>query len=221
MRIRHLSLELDRQLACRLCVVVQSFFFFSSRRRHTRFDCDWSSDVCSSDLPFDLGAGKDGNAYLVDRDQMGQFTSSDNSQIVQTIPISPDGFFCPPAVWENNVYFAASGDVLKAFQLSGGLLSTTPTSQGSTVLSYPGATPVISADGSTNGIVWVLDNHDGGLAVLRAYDATDVSRELYNSTEAGDRDQAGPAVKFAVPTVADGKVYVGGQYQLTVFGLLQ
>ena len=167
-----------------------------------------------------LGAGKDGNAYLVDRDQMGQFTSSDTSQIVQTITISPDGVFCAPAVWENNVYFAASGDVLKAFQLSGGLLSTTPTSQGNTVLSYPGATPVISADGSTNGIVWVLDSNDDGSAVLRAYDATDVSSELYNSTEAGDRDQAGPAVKFAVPTVANGKVYVGGQYQLTVFGLL-
>ena len=168
-----------------------------------------------------LGAGKDGNAYLVDRDQMGQFTSSDNSQIVQTISISADGVFCAPAVWENNIYFGPSSDVLKAFHLSGGLLSTTPTSQGSTDLSYPGATPVISADGSMNGIVWVLDKNVGGLAVLRAYDATDVSRELYNSTEAGDRDQAGPAVKFAVPTVANGKVYVGGQYQLTVFGLLQ
>src|SRR6267378_783180 len=168
-----------------------------------------------------LGAGKDGNAYLVDRDQMGQFTSSDNSHIVQTITISPDGVFCAPAVWENNIYFAASGDVLKAFHLSGGLLSTTPTSQGSTVLNYPGATPVISADGPTNGIVWVLDNNDAGVAVLRAYDATDVSRELYNSSQAGDRDQAGPAVKFAVPTVANGTVYVGGQNQLTVFGLLR
>src|SRR3989441_9528967 len=105
---------------------------------------------------------------------MGQFTSSDNSQIVQTITVSPDGVFCAPAVWENNVYFAASGDVLKAFQLSGGLLSPTPPSQGGTVLSYPGATPVVSADGSTNALVWGLDNHDGGLAGLRADEPTDV-----------------------------------------------
>ncbi len=142
---------------------------------------------------------------------------------MQTINISPNGIYGAPAFWENNIYFLGRDDVLKAFQVSGGLLSTTPTSQASTAFSFPGATPAISASGSTNGIVWVLDNTafaTSGPAVLHAHDATDVSQELYNSTQAGGRDQAGPAVKFTVPTVANGRVYVGGQFQLTVFGLL-
>lgn len=170
-----------------------------------------------------LGAGKDGNAYLVDRDNMGKFNSTDNSQIVQTLTVSANGVFGSPAFWENNIYFLPVLDVLKAFQLSSGLLSTTPTSEASAVFGYPGASPVISANGSTNGIVWVLDNSafaTSDPAVLYAYDATDVTRELYDSTQAGSRDQAGPAVKFTVPTVANGKVYVGGQNQVTVFGLL-
>jgi hypothetical protein len=139
-----------------------------------------------------LGAGKDGNGYLVDRDNMGQFNPTDNSQIVETIAISPNAVFGAPAFWENNIYFAPRADVLKAFRLSGGLLSATPTSQASTVFGFPGGAPAISANGSTNGIVWVLDNSDfatSGPAVLHAYDATDVSQELYNSIQAGDRDQ--------------------------------
>jgi len=171
-----------------------------------------------------LGAGKDGNGYLVDRDNMGHFRSTDNSQIVQTISISTSGVFGVPAFWQNNIYFLGVNDVLKAFQLSGGLLSTTPTSQASTAFGFPGATPAISANGSTNGIAWVLDNSafaTSGPAVLHAYDATNVATELWNSSQAANsRDQAGPAVKFTVPTVVNGRVYVGGQNQLTVFGLL-
>jgi hypothetical protein len=171
-----------------------------------------------------LSAGKDGNAYLVDRDNMGRFNATDNSQIVQSIAISPNEIYGAPAFWKNNIYFVAAQDVLKAFQLSGGLLSTTPTSQASTVFGFPGGTPTISANGSTNGIVWVLDNGaftTPGPAVLHAYDATNVAVELWNSSQAANlRDQAGPAVKFTVPTVANGKVYVGGQGQLTVYGLL-
>src|SRR6267143_1726980 len=143
-------------------------------------------------------------AYLVDRDHMGGFNPTDNSQIVQTIPVSWFQILCTPALWQNSIYFLATDDVLRAFQLSGGLLSPAPTSQASTAFSYPGASPVISANGTTNGIVWALDNNHGGPAVLHAYDATDVSVELYNRTQAGSRDQAGPAVKFSVPTVANG-----------------
>jgi len=171
-----------------------------------------------------LAAGKDGNGYLVDRDNMGHFNPNDNHQIVQTIAISSSGFFVfsSPAFWQNNVYFAPNRESLKAFHLSGGLLSASPTSQSSATFGY-GATPSISANGSTNGIVWLLDS--GGYqpstpAILYAYDATDVSKELYDSTLAGDRDRAGLAVSFAVPMVANGKVYVGGQFQLTVFGPL-
>ncbi|HJY88158.1 MAG TPA: hypothetical protein VKE24_15090 [Candidatus Acidoferrales bacterium] len=171
-----------------------------------------------------LGAGKDGNGYLVDRDNMGHFSPTDNNRIVQTIPVSVNGIFGSPAFWRNNVYFVPRDDFLKAFQLSGGLLSTTPTSQSNTVFGFPGAvSPAVSANGSTNGIVWVLDTSAfdiSGPAVLHAYDPINVSQELYNSTQAGDRDLAGPAVKFTVPTVANGRVYVGGQAQLTVYGLL-
>ena len=172
-----------------------------------------------------IGAGKDGNAYLVDRDNMGQFNPNDNTQIVQTIAVSSSAFFVfgSPAFWQNNVYFAPNLDPLKAFHLSGGLLSDSPTSQSSATFGFLGASPMISANGSTDGIVWLLDNNafaTSGPSVLYAYDATDVSRELYDSTQAGSRDQAGPAVKFTVPTVANGKVYVAGQNQVAVFGLL-
>jgi len=172
-----------------------------------------------------LAAGKDGNGYLVDRDNMGRFNPNDNHQIVQTIAVSSSGFFVfsSPAFWQNNVYFAPNGDSLKAFHLSGGLLSNSPTSQSSATFGFLGASPMISANGSTDGIVWLLDNNafaTSGPSVLYAYDATDVSRELYDSTQAGSRDQAGPAVKFTVPTVANGKVYVAGQNQVAVFGLL-
>jgi hypothetical protein len=173
-----------------------------------------------------LGAGKNGTGYLVDRDNMGHFNAVDNSQIVQTISVTnTGGVFGAPAFWQNNIYFSPDNDVLKAYQLSGGLLSTTPTSTGNITFGFPGATPVISANGSTNGIVWILDNSAffivGGPAVLHAYDATNVSVELWSSSQADNsRDQAGPAVKFTAPTVANGKVYVGGQGQLTVYGLL-
>src|SRR5262249_51053711 len=143
-----------------------------------------------------LGAGKDGNGYLVDRDNMGHFSPTDNNRIVQTIPVSVNGIFGSPAFWRNNVYFVPRDDFLKAFQLSGGLLSTTPTSQSNTVFGFPGAvSPAVSANGSTNGIVWVLDTSAfdiSGPAVLHAYDPINVSQELYNSTQAGDRDLAGP-----------------------------
>ena len=170
-----------------------------------------------------LSAGKDGNAYLVDRDNMGQFNPTDNSQIVQTVVVSSNEVYGAPAFWANNIYFLPNQDVLEAFQLSGGLVSSLPTSQASTVFGFPGASPAISANGSANGIVWVLDNSAfaaGGPAVLHAYDATNVATELWNSSQAANfSDQAGPAVKFTVPTVANGKVYVGTQSEITIYGL--
>jgi len=170
-----------------------------------------------------LGGSKQGRVYLVDRDTMGNFHNGDDSQIVQSLLVSPAGIFGTPAVWENNAYILGRDDVLKAFQITGGKLSTTPLQQGDTVFGFPGASPAVSSNGSTNGIVWVLQTDafaSSGQAVLRAYDATNVSVELYDSDLAGTRDQPGPAVKFTVPTVANGKVFVGTQNQLTVFGPL-
>ena len=116
------------------------------------------------------------------------------------------------------------GDVVKAFSISNGVLSTQPVAQSTVSYGYPGATPVISANGTSNGIVWDLQS--GG--VLHAYDATNLGHELWNSSQAaGNRDQAGRAVKFTVPTVANGKVYLGTRGndstvlgELEVYGLL-
>jgi hypothetical protein len=105
-----------------------------------------------------------------------------------------------------------------------GALLVHPSSASGGTYSYAAATPTVSASRATNGIVWALSASQwasNGPAFLHAYDETNLANELYESTQtANNRDQAGPAVKFAVPTVANGKVYVGGQSQLTVYGLL-
>ena len=106
-----------------------------------------------------------------------------------------------------------AGDGLKAFTISNGHLAPSPESQNPNTFGFPGATPSVSANGATDGLVWTIQSDaylDNGPAVLHAYDATDVSRELYSSTQAdaGTRDNPGLAVKFTVPTVANGKVYV-------------
>lgn len=174
-----------------------------------------------------VAVGKAGTIYLLDRDNLGRFHAGDDSQIVQSI-IGFDGVFGMPAYWNKRVYILGtgrftSGDVLHAFALVNGLLSATPVDQTSTSFGYPGAVPAISANGSTNGILWAIQVRGfrpTQPAVLHAYDATNLSVELYNSGQAGERDNPGDAVKFTVPTVANGKVYVGTQSQLSVFGLL-
>src|SRR5215469_3310216 len=172
-----------------------------------------------------VSAGKGGTIYLVDRDTMGGFIANGNDQqIVQSIPGAVGSLFGTPAYFQNTVYFLAVRDVLRAFSLSNGKLGTSPASQSSTAFGYPGATPVISANGASNGIVWALQTDQAGFvgpAVLHAYRADNVAIELYNSNQAPNgRDNPGPAVKFTVPTVINGKVFVGTQTQLAVFGQL-
>lgn len=172
-----------------------------------------------------VGAGKDGNLYVVNRQDMGHFNSKSNSQIVQEIPLAfaGNGVYSTPAYWQGNLYYWAVFDYLRIFQVSGGLIVTPPIAMSSYSLASPGATPVISSNGNTNGIVWALDTSKSltnGPAVLHALDALS-AEELYNSNQAGTRDIPGNAVRFTVPSVADGKVYIGTATELDVYGLLQ
>jgi len=168
-----------------------------------------------------IQGGKEGTLYVVDRDNLGHFQTNNDSQIVQSLPAILGPIYCTPAYFNGNIYCNAVGDALMEFALSNGLLSTNPVSQSADILNFPGATPSISANGTNNAIVWTVQtdaflsgNHQ---AVLHAYDATDLTRELYNSTTS--RQPPGAAVKFAVPTIANGKVYVGVVHRLSVYGL--
>ncbi|HVI07394.1 MAG TPA: pyrrolo-quinoline quinone [Candidatus Binatia bacterium] len=173
-----------------------------------------------------VGAGKDGNMYLVNRNDMGKFNSKGNSQIVEEIPLAFGGHsvYSSPAFWNSNLYYWATQDYLRIFQLNNGLIGTTPIATSAFTLASPGATPVISSNGTTNGIVWALDSSGSNItppapAVLHALDAQ-TAAELYNSTQAGTRDTAGNAVRFTLPVVANGKVYLGTANELDVYGLL-
>lgn len=169
-------------------------------------------------------SGKEGSIYLVDRDNLGGYNAT-TDQVVQELSGATGGIWGMPAYWNNTVYFGGQYDNLKAYSFNAnksGLLSASAVSYSPESFAYPGPTPSISANGSGNGIVWALQTDaygSNGPAVLRAYDATNLAHELYNSTQNGSRDTPGPAVKFAVVTVAHGKVYVGTASQLAVFGL--
>ena len=166
-----------------------------------------------------VGAGKDTNIYVVNRDNMGKWNPNNNSQIYQEISGAlPGGEWAKPAYFNNTVYYGDSGDNLKAYTISNAKLSTTPTSQTTTSFEYPGTTPSVSANQTSNGIVWAVENSNP--AVLHAYDATNLAHELYNSNQAGSRDQFGPGNKFITAIVANGRVFVGTQTGVAVFGLL-
>ena len=168
--------------------------------------------------------GKEGTIDLVNRDNMGHFNPGGDTQIVQTLPSAIGGVWGAPAMWNDNLYFGGVYAPMVAFhydpvaqQIQPEATSATPESFG-----YPGPTASISSNGVNNGIVWIIqtDTYQGGRAVLRAYDANNLTNELYNSTQNQQRDQAGGAVKFAVPTVADGLAFVGAQNEVDVYGLL-
>jgi hypothetical protein len=129
-----------------------------------------------------------------------------------------------PAYWQNNVYYSgAQKDYIKQYRLYGDLLSSTPVAQSAGYLTYPGSIPSVSANGAADGLLWLIDSSgygSGKADILYAYDAANVSRELYDSNQAGTRDQAGKAVKFNPPTVANGKVYIGTNGEVDVYGLL-
>ena len=160
-----------------------------------------------------VGAGKDGNAYVVDRNNMGKFNASSNA-VYQQFGLG-GGVFSSPAWFNNTLYYGAVGQPIRSYPYSGGSFGSA-SSHTSASFGYPGATPSISANGSANGIVWAVDSSS---STLYALDASNLN-ELYDSTQAGSRDSFGSSTKFATPTVANGKVYVGTSNSVAVFGLL-
>jgi uncharacterized protein (TIGR03437 family) len=163
-----------------------------------------------------VGAGKEGRIYLLDRDNLGKWRSGSDNQIVQSIPGAIGGLFGNPAYFGKMVYFCGSGDNLKAFPISGGQMATAPASKSPGSFGFPGCLPTVSANGTSNGIVWILET----AGILHAYDAANLATELYNSNQNASRDSLGAYVKFSVPMVVNGKVYAGSQAALNVYGLL-
>ncbi len=167
-----------------------------------------------------VGGDKAGDFFVINRDSMGHNHASDNSQAVQQLQLG-SGLFGNPAVFQSNLYVGPVHSQLQCYKINGGQLAINTNSAAS--FGYPGVSPSVSSNGGNNGILWAVDatQWDNGPAVLHAYDANDCTHELYNSSQAGSRDTAGTAVKFIVPTVVNGKVYVSGGGSLTVYGLLQ
>jgi hypothetical protein len=164
-----------------------------------------------------VGAGKDSLIYVVDRDSMGKFNAT-TDQIYQEISGQLGGeVFSMPAFFKSTVYYGAVGDALKAFPVASARLAGTPSSQSTHHFGFPGTTPSVSANGTTNGIVWAIENSG---AVLYAYDATNLTNELYNSNQAANSRDHFSGNKFITPMVVNGRVYVGTPNSVAVFGLL-
>ncbi len=174
-----------------------------------------------STVQLGTGAGKDGILYVFNRANMGKFNPANNSGIYQQIPGALGGaVFASPAWFNGTLYYGAVSDRIRAFNVDSALVSAQSASTTSNTFAYPGATPAISANGTNDAILWAVENANP--AILHAYDATNLGKELYNSGQAGSgRDSLGNGNKFIVPTIADGRVFVGTTNSVAVFGLLQ
>jgi hypothetical protein len=171
-----------------------------------------------------VSAGKNGSIYLVDRDNMTHFNAADQNPqtLVNIFPFGTPlpGNYSSPVYFNGSVYFGPVADVVQAFKLTNGQLSTSPTSTSPEAYAYPGAALAISANGNTNGILWAVQKNGTAPGSLRAYDTANLTQELYNSDQAGSRDTLDVAAKFSIPLVVNGKVFVASEGKLTIYGLL-
>ncbi len=169
---------------------------------------------------------KAGDLFVINRDNMGQFNSTGNTQIVQYIPQITGAMWTAPAWFNSTLFIGGRGDLLKAFPFNAGTgqFSTSPSSTSGMAFGYPGTTPSVSSNQNTNGIVWALNpagySNPNSEASLHAYSATNLATQLYTSTKNHTRDNPGAAIKFTVPTIVNGKVYITTQSGLVVYGLL-
>lgn len=223
-------------------LAVQSFFSPDNNYDLSENDADLGSGSPilvpgSSQYPAELvGGGKDGEVFVLNPLSMGGFTgSNDVLQSIHTGNTQFDNIFSTPVYWNGTIFFHDNKDLLRAYSWNAGAnagqqLSSKSTGQSSTVFNMHGATPSLSANGNMNGIIWDIDNsaytasgsdpQSSGPAVLHAYDASNIANELYNSAQAGSRDQAGQALKFTVPTIANGRVFVPTANELDIYGLI-
>lgn len=165
-------------------------------------------------------AGKDSNLYVLDETNLGKYSPNSDATLYQQLTgVLTNGVWSSPAYFNGHVYYSSISSPLRSFDVKNARLSGTPGSVTATSFSYPGTTPSVSANGTSNAIVWAVENSSP--AVLHAYDANNLATEFYNSNQAASaRDQFGPGNKFMTPTIANGKVYVGTQNSVAVFGLL-
>ena len=181
-----------------------------------------------------VGAGKDFNIYVVDRDNMGKFNPLNDNAIYQEIDGGlPLGVWANPVFFNNTVYYCPVSGSIKAYPIVNAKLATTPSSQTTNTFGYPGASPAVSANGTSNAIIWAIENNPlnrssargvrpgNNPAVLHAYDATNLTKELYNSGQTKGRDQFGLGNRFITPVIVNGKVFVGTPNGVAEFGLLQ
>ena len=157
-----------------------------------------------------MTAGKEGRIYLLDRDRLGEFSSTSDAGALQTITLGGQGVSARPPTSAGNVYFSAGSDALRAYGISNAALTSAPVSSSSVTIANPGSVPVVSSNGTANGIVWACELGDGS-GLLHAFDASNLANELYRDTAV--------YTEFGVPTEADGKVYIGALNNLLVYGL--
>jgi hypothetical protein len=210
-------------------LAVADYFEMADQQRQNDADQDLSSggplllpdqtDASGKVWHLVIGTGKASYLYLANRDSMGKFNPlGDDVYQRETTLFTGRPMFSAPALFNGTVYYGATGDQIKAFKLENARFPSGPASVTSQVFHYPGATPSISANGTKDGVLWAVEH--GNSATLHAYDASDLSKELYNSNQAPfAQDQLGPGNKFITPTIAFGRVYVGTTYGVTVFGL--
>ena len=210
-------------------LTVADYFTTSNTVQQSSIDADLGSgglvvlpdlaDVTGRVRHLAVGGGKDKHIYVADRDSMGKWNATTNQIYQDVAGALSGGMYSSPAYFSNTVYIGAVGDAIKAFSVVNAKLSPVAASSTTGVFAYPGATPSISANGTTNAILWAVEN--ASTAVLHAFDARDLSREWFNSKQApAGRDAFGAGNKFITPTIVNGRVYVGTTNGVAVFGLL-
>lgn len=178
-------------------------------------------DTAGNTWQLAVGAGKDGHIYVVNRNSMGKFnTRNDNGVYQELMKALAGGVWSMPAYFKSAVYFGAVGDSLKAFAIVNAKLVAQPASKTGAKFAYPGTTPSISSNDDSNGIVWAVESRGSDAGILHAYDASNLANELYNSNQAGERDNFSDN-KYITPMIANGKVFIGTPTGVMVFGLLQ